>query len=1051
MIVFSFVGYQEVNVAVGQQTSINMALEKSTTPLDEVVVIGYGQTLRKNVTGAISSIKSESIERLPVAGFDEAIQGKLAGVRVINSNAAPGGGFDIQIRGVGTITSSGFPLIVVDGMPLPDEEYKAEQNPFNLINPNDIESIEVLKDASSAAIYGARAANGVILITTKKGQRGKTNIDFSVSHGMTQYLNQPEMGDFDQWLQWNDDMSRHAYAKADPGNWDPGVAPSWNWNDDLATRNANILPTGIINNNARMWDYHAYDPAVNPPEKIAMLESWLDRSAYLLQEETDWLDVISRGGNYPGRKSTYSLSASGGTDRARYFISGSYYDDRGIIRETGYSRYTANINLDFKVTDWATVGAKVMPSWQDLDNIGGGLVEARWYADPLYQTALRIPPCLPVYNDDGTPAIFGRGSVWNQQMDNWGLEFYGNPILKFEAMDNRKTFRALSNFFTEFQILEGLKFRTSILSDYESGRSVYWEPSTYGDRFRNPGPENFAANNVRSQHRSNNRNKIYWENLLTFDRTFAERHNVNFIAGYTLENTVNNSIFVEKRGYVSDEVPTANAGSVVSDQAGDATSNANRSAFIGMFTRLAYNYDSKYYLTAAIRRDGSSRFGAESLWGNFPSISAAWRITGEPFMQGIGWLDDLKLRASYGYTGNSAIPSYKQQRVIAFDSYIINGSAVTGFRDAALFDPTLSWEKSKEVNIGLDVAFLTNGRIVLTADAYQKTTTDMLLSVAMPDYTGYGSIMQNFGEMKNTGIEAALNAVPVVGTFFWETGFNIAHNRNEILKLFENPLVPIGGQSVAGISNWTVGYVGGPISVFWGNIWDGIYNDWEEVYNSPRSWSYTTNLDNMRRNSNAPGENKYVDIDGDGIISGGDKTIIGNPWPDFFFGWTNQFRYKGFDLYLHIEGTSGVEVYNAIKYEWYRQAQRGFNMPASYLEDYWTPTNTDAEYAIISARTNVNSSAVQGTQVVEDGDYLAFRTVRLGYTFPSAWSQKILLRQLRIYVNLYNALYFTKYEGFNPEGNNRGSDNIERARNFGVDGGNYPLSRTITFGIDIGI
>lgn len=1052
-ILFHFVGYAETKVSVGSQTVINVQLNKSATNMDEVVVIGYGQTLRKNVTGAISSVKSESLQELPVAGFDEAIQGKLAGVRVINSNAAPGGGFDIQIRGVGTITSSGFPLIVVDGMPLPDEKYQAEENPFNLINPNDIESIEVLKDASSAAIYGARASNGVILITTKRGKRGQTNIDFSMSHGVSQYINEPQMGNVDQYMKWRDAMSYHAYAKNDPAAWNPDVDQfTWGWDDSQPVRNQNLTDAELVNGNAgRMWDYYGFDPTISP-EKQAQFLSWMDRSAYLFDDETDWLETVTRGGNFPGRKSTYSLSAGGGSERARYFISGSYYRDQGIIRKTDFERYTANINVDFSVTDWATIGAKLMPSWQDLDNIGGSRVETRWYSDPLYQATLKIPPILPVYNDDGSPAIYGRGSEWNNIYNNWGLEFFGNPILAFRMTDNRKTFRALSNFFAEFQILPSLKFRTSLLSDYQSGKAYEWRPSTYGDRFTNPGPENFAANNVRSEHRENIRNKIYLENLLTFNKIIAEKHNVNAIVGYTLENVRADNSYIRKTGYVSDEVYTANAGSVVADQANDATTTANRNAFIGILGRLAYNFDGKYYLTAAVRRDGSSRFGAESLWGTFPSISAAWRLTGENFMSGVGWLDDLKLRASYGYTGNSGIPSYRQQRIIDFVPYIINDGTVTGFRDQSLFDPALSWEKSREVNIGLDAAFLTNGRIMLVVDAYQKTTTDMLLSVAMPDYSGYGSILQNFGEMKNTGIEAALNAVPFAGKFFWESSFNIAHNRNEILSLFDNPKIPIQGQSVAGLSGVSYGYVGGPISTFWGTIHEGIYQDWDEIYNTPTSWNYSgNNLANMRRNSNAPGENKYRDVNGDGKVDGGDKTIIGNPWPDFFFGWTNTFRWKNFDLYLHMEGTSGVEVYNMVKYEWYRQAQRGFNMPVAYLEDFWTPDNQDAEYAIISARSNVNSAAIQGTQILEDGDYLAVRTVRLGYTLPSNISQKILLRKLRVYVNVYNALYFTKYEGFNPEGNNRGSDNIERARNFGVDGGNYPLTRTITFGIDIGI
>ena len=1052
VIVFSFVGYESVSIPVGNQTTIDMALEKSTSKLDEVVVIGYGSTMRKNITGAVSSVKAESISNLPVAGFDEAIQGKMAGVRVINSNAAPGGGFDIQIRGVGTITSSGFPLIVVDGMPLPDEEYKAEQNPFNMINPNDIESLEVLKDASSAAIYGARASNGVILITTKKGTRGKANIDFSASYGFTQYINEPQMGNADQYMDWRDAMSYHAYDKSDPGNYNPGVEASWNWDDDQTTRNANLTDAGLVNGNAdRMWDFYGFDPTISP-EKQAQFLSWMDRSAYLFDDETDWLNTVTRDSDYPGRKQSYSLSASGGTDRARYYISGSYYKDLGIIRETDYARYTANINVDFKVTDWATVGAKVMPSWQDLNNIGGSRVETRWYSDPLYQATLKIPPILPVYDEDGMPAIYGRGSEWNQIYNNWGTEFFGNPILTFEMTDNRKTFRNLSNFFVEFQILKSLKFRTSLLSDYESGSSLEWHPSTYGNRFQNPGPANFAANNVWSGSNTSTRNKIYWENLLTFNHTFGENHNLNAILGYTLENTRFNSGYMRKAGYVSDEVPTANAGSVVVDQPSHAVTNANRNAFIGMFARAAYNYSSKYYLTAAVRRDGSSRFGSESLWGTFPSVSVAWRITGENFMESVGWLDDLKLRASYGITGNSGIPNYKQQRIISYDSYIINNASVTGFRDAALFDPALSWERSQEFNIGLDASFLTNGRIVFTTDVYQKTTTDMLLSVAMPDYSGYGSILQNFGEMRNTGIEAALNVVPFVGEFFWESSFNIAHNRNEILSLFDNPKVPIGGQSVAGIGDVTRGYVGGPISVYWGTVYDGIYNDWDEVYNNPRSWNYSgNNLDNMRRVSNAPGEARYMDVNGDGKIDGNDATVIGNPWPDFFFGWSNTFRYKGFDLYLHLEGTSGVEVFNMVKYEWYRQAQRGFNMPEAYLEDFWTPDNTDAEYPIISARTNVNSGAIKGTQILEDGDYVALRSCRLGYTLPSRVSQKIHLRKIRIYANIYNALYFTKYEGFNPEGNNRGSDSIEKSRNFGVDGGNYPLSRTVTFGIDIGI
>jgi len=1054
-LVFSSVGYERQEVAIGGRSVINIEMTPDIQALQEIVVIGYGEVNKRDLTGAVGKVEAGEINELPVAGFDQAMQGKVSGVRVINSNAAPGGGFDIQIRGVGSLTSSGYPLVVVDGMPLQDESFVAEGNPFNAINPNDIESVEILKDASSAAIYGARAANGVVLITTKRGKEGKPRINFNFSAGVSQMINVPEVGNAAQFKQFYKDGANMSFLKEDLGHYNPDLDASWKWNlendEDYFRRRELVMQYDLLSRANRAFRFMAWDTLNHNTSDYLrqQVDDWYYDTAPWSDNDQNWLNEITRGGEFPGSTQNYNISASGGSDAMSYYVSGSYYQDKGIVKETDFQRFTANVNLDFKVNNNIRAGVKISPSWQDLDNIGGSRVESRWFTSPLYQQTLMFPPIFSAYDENGEIYDYGRQSDFLNIDNTWGTHFFGNPLYQFERTDNRKTFRSLASFWGEITFLKDFTFRSSLLTDFRLTNTHQWRPSTAGDRFNSPGPQ-LLEDIVNAQDRMDKDTKWYWENVLSYKKTINDAHNIDAVAGYTVEKTQSHWLRVEKRNFATDDVPYPAAGAVIQDPE-DATDALGQNAFIGMFVRGQYNYNSKYYLTGTFRRDGSSRFGSESLWGNFPSVAVAWRLSEEPFMQGITWLDDLKIRASYGVTGNSSIANNRQQRVLDNVFYVFDESIAGGFEDQSLFDPTLSWEKTKEQNIGLNVG-LFQGRINLTVDAYKRESSNMLLSVNLPNYVGFNSIVQNFGNMENKGIEFTIDGLPIAQRdFTWNTNFNISFNRNKITKLFPNENDFIQGQSAAG-NTYTRAYVGGPISLFWGAIYQGPYSDWDEVYTQPAQFSYSGgDLDNMSRNSTHPGDPKYADINGDGVINGNDQTVIGSPWPDFYWGFGNTFKYKDFDLYVQMDGIQGSHIYNAVKNEWFGQGARGrFNMPVEFLNDYWTPDNPDAEW-YTPRLENRGFDNETSTAIVESGDYTAIRTIRLGYTLPGRLLENTFLQKLRFYVNVQNAFYFTEYSGFNPEGNNVGSNDISRVRNFGIDAGNYPIYRTLTFGIDLGL
>jgi TonB-dependent starch-binding outer membrane protein SusC len=1059
-LVFSFIGYESQTILVGEKSVINVSLKEASNQLNEVVVVGFGEVNKRDLTGAVGKVNAEKINELPVAGFDKALQGKVAGVRVTTANAAPGGGFDMQIRGVSSLTASSQPLVVIDGLPIVDIGYQAENNPLNLVNPNDIVSMEVLKDASSAAIYGSRGSAGVILITTKKGKAGKPVFNFNASNGVSQAINLPEVGSREQYVQWNKDIRNFAYWKQSPGNYSNVNNTVWKWSidneEDYQTRSKNMIGNSDFTNNDQGLYYLAFDPARMTPATNTQIKQIIDNTAYWYNTDTDWVQEIQRSGRYPGGITQYNLSVGGGTENTRYQVSGSYFKEKGTIQNTDFGRYTFNINLETDVAKWLKIGTKISPSWQDLNNIGGGSVENRWFSSPLYQSAMLLPPILAPYNADGTPVDYSSSSPWSITERHWGGTFYGNPMYVFQQSDKRTTFRALGNLFAEATLFKDIKLKSAMLTDYGHGQQRTFRPSTMGDRFNPPGDQNLTAI-VNATNQQDRRFKYYWENSLTYTKSFKNVHNLNALALYTQEKTYFDRVFVRKTNFVTNDIERPSGGITVTNPLTDATDAANTDAFIGLLGRVQYNYKGKYYLTAAVRRDGSSRFGINTLWGNFPSAAVAWRISDEPFMKPLDFIYDLKLRASYGETGNSGIPMGRQQAIYSNASYVSGERIAQGVSLSNLYDPNLSWEKTKEVNLGADLA-LFKGRLGVTAEYYNRKTTDMLLFLDLPQYAGYGSVLTNFGSMMNRGIELGINATPIANkNLTLTTDFNISANRGKITRLFAEEQAFITGAQVSGWTDMTRGYVGGPLSVFWGTIADGIYNDWDEIENNPIAYNYSNgNLDLIRRSSNAPGEIRYKDVNGDGIINLDDRTAVGNPWPDYVWGFNSTLKAKNFDLFIQIDGSIGAEIFNVVRYEWFRQSQTVFNMPADWLSDYWTPTNTDAKYPIISIRGGINGGLYnnmwQGTFIKEDGDFTAIRNIRLGYTLPNGIASRLKLTKVRVYTNIQNALYFTKYSGFNPEGNNRGldvSNQGQRSNNYGVDGGNYPLQRTITLGLDL--
>jgi len=1007
VLVFSFMGMQTQTIEIGNRSTIDVVMLEESIGLDEVVVIGYGTQKKRDVSTAISSVSRESLEDRPVASFTRAIAGEMPGVRILNSNNAPGGGTNIRIRGVSSINASNNPLIVIDGFPLKDE-FNQTENPLNSLNPNDIESIEVLKDASSSAIYGAKAANGVILITTRRGRPStKPNINVDVSTGMEMMINAMDMLNREDFLQYMDDARAQAYVVEDPNRGtDNPDADLWEWTDDDETR--------IYN-----WrNFSSMKDAMSSPKSL--YERWEHVTAETKAQpyNTDWQDAVTQ----VGKVYNTQLSTNGGTDYITYMISGGYYNQDGIVSATGYERFSFRSNIEFKINKWMRTGLLLAPSLENLDVIP---VESAFY------NLVIAPPLYPDYAEDGSRAFLGSmaavlpaGEDWTQ----WNLTNIVNPLEMDKIKDNRRTLRNLGTIFLEFDIIKDLTFRSEFHTEFKNWERNYFLPTSY--------PTTNIVTTTRSRGINEVTSRLYWnlQNYLTYNRTFGA-HSLNAILGYSVQESSSRSTYISKYDYPSDHIPTLNQALTILSAQSDASTGRSSESEIGSFARAMYNYAGKYYLTASVRRDGSSKFGAEKKWGVFPSFSVAWRISDESFFTPLNkYINDLKIRGGWGIIGNSGIGNYNALSTLSALSYVLGSgsTASAGYQDGRVANSNLGWESTTDIGIGTDVELL-NSRIAFSVDYYYKLTEDMLFSMPLPTITGFNSYLVNIGSMYNRGYEYLVKTLNFVGKFTWSTTFNLSYYRNRVLDTGKDkrPLISQNSYTVEGR----------PLAGLYGYYFLGPYQDWEDVKTNPIK--NPTNPDWMYRS--CPGTAKLYDVNGDGVIDASDNTIIGSPNPDFTWGMTNNLTYKGFDLSVQITGVQGGKILNTQLEAVMARNDGTKNTNYEYYNNYWRPDRTDARYAAPN-RKSWDATSNRGT-LLFDQTYINIQNIGFGYTLPKNILKGLSLNKVRIYTSIQNAFMFTDYPGYNPEVNAAGSSALSQA----VDAGAYPLTRIISFGINVSL
>ncbi|WP_341839893.1 TonB-dependent receptor [Chitinophaga caseinilytica] len=933
-LIITSVGYKRVEVIV-EHTQIEIPLEPSQSQLNDVVVIGYGTQKKSDLTGAIASVAGPLL-RQPVSSFDQALKGAAPGVQVTQTSGQPGGGVSIRIRGGASIQGGNEPLYVIDGFPVYNNAVTAGTisgtpvNPLNGINPSDIETIDILKDASATAIYGSRGANGVVIITTKKGKADRSVLSYEGSYGV-------------QSLRKKVDVL--------------------NGREFAALRN-DVL----------------YD--VNPSK---------GKFQYLSQAQidsvgkgTDWQDAAFRS----APQQNHQLTLSGGSAKTRYYLSGNYFKQDGIIRHTDFTRLGIRANIDAQPYDRLKTGASITASRSDGNVAPSGIINS----------LLIMPPTATIYDPNG-------GYTLRNPFEN----IFANPYATIvETLNKATTNRFFGTAFAEYKILEGLQAKVLFGADVNNTHEKSYIPSTIYEGQQTKG----AAG--RGEYTS-----YSWlnENTLSYARQ-AGRHSFDILAGFTQQEFSSDVVRSGAEQFVSDALTYNNlqSGAVLVRPWSDATKWVLHS-WLG---RVNYNYASRYYFTASIRADGSSRFGKGNKWGRFPSAAASWRVSNEPFFKDFSRaISDLKLRASFGTTGNLEIGEYQSLATLYSLTYLLGNTVATGFAPNRLPNDKLGWETTVQYNAGIDIGFFDN-RLTLSVDAYRKKTRNLLLNVEIPWTSGQTSSLQNFGSVSNKGLELTASSKNLLGEFTWTTDANASINRNEVLSLGNGARSYISGNYII--------QVGQPLGSFYGTVTDGILQTGEEHTKGKFTGNATPK----------PGDRLYKDINGDGTFTtAADRTIIGNAQPDVILGLNNNFNWKGFALSVFLQGTFGNQVLNAN-----RQALElftGQQNAAGSARDRWTPEHPSQTIP----RAKLDPAPVFSDRFIEDGSFLRLKNVSLSYTLPKQFTGKI--STVQVYVSAQNLATWTKYTGFDPEVTS--GSNVSP----GTDQGIYPLSRTILGGLKVSL
>ncbi len=971
----SFIGMKTIDVQIGEQKEIKVELEMESTTLDEVVVVGYGSVRKSDLTGAVSSVKGKELTLMPVMRADQALQGHAAGVAISNNDGAPGGSTTIRIRGGNSITGGNNALIVIDGF---------QGGDLSSINPNEIASIEVLKDASATAIYGSRGANGVILVTTKSGRKGAPVIDYTYNFGIQNLAHKIDI------------MNAGDYARKS--------------NAFKATQNINN-PNPIL-------------PFTD--EQIAEIDK---------KGGTDWQDEIYRSANLQ----MHQLSVTGGSDAVKYFVSGGYFDQQGLIINTNFKRITVRSNIDVDINKWFKAGVNVNLI-KDKGNVPA-FGEGTRYVDILGQVVnavLRFDPITPVYDENGNyskaPTTYGDKDAWN-------------PVATAMGSYNESNIMTSNlNSFLEFRIREGFTFRVT-----GAAGIVNSDKRTYYNRITRSGSQNNGVGQL-----TDDKYRFFQNsNILTYDKSF-DKHRLT-LTGVAEQQVVSSyGSFIDAQGFFSDETGINDLGGA--SQINSKSSYDNKRAINSFLGRANYSFNNKYLFTVSYRADGASVFGANNKWGYFPSLSLAWKASEEQFVKDLGVFSDLKLRGSWGKTGNQAIDPYGSLDAIGSGyNYPYNGTGSTdiGYAMTRAANPNLKWESTAQTNLGLDLG-LFGGRLTASIDLYKKNTENLLLNRPVPSYTGFSVLLDNVGSLENKGLELTLGGTPLKGDFTWNTSANISFNRSEVTQLLNDMPMAIktntgGGYNIYS-SSFSLMYlqVGQPMGQMRGYVNEGTWSESER--------------EEAAKYAQLPGDPKWKDLNGDGVItrgngapfeSGGtgDIAVIGNSSPDFVYGWNNNLSYKAFSLSILFQGSHGNDIFNATRIKT-EDPSIGAS-PA--LNDRWTPENQNTDVPAFIDQVTRRDAQLGPAKVkigndnrssrwVEDGSYFRLKNLTFGYNLPSSLIEKINITSLRVFVTGTNVFTLTKYSGYDPEVS---SFNIGTDSGRGIDISNYPTVKTVTFGINV--
>ncbi|MET3115587.1 TonB-linked SusC/RagA family outer membrane protein [Pedobacter sp. CG_S7] len=955
VLVFSMIGYTSKEIPIGTNQTINVTLVEESSALNEVVVIGYGTQRKSNITTAVSSVSAESIKERPALNFGEAIAGQMAGVQVQQTGGAPGGeGLSIRVRGVGSITQSNDPLYVVDGYPM-------EGNAFRLLNTSDIESIQVLKDASSTAIYGSRGASGVVIVTTKKGKIGPPTINVSSFVGFQELGKKMEMMNRNQYVEWFIDGRNQAWLDAKILSTDPNQSPHTT-EDPNSRRNlySGASTQYMIPDGTGGYKYNFRDPA-----------------SVALMEDNDWQDLLYR----KALTQQNELSVSGGTENTQYTFAGSYAKQDGIVQGTNYDRFNFRSNINSKVTERINLGMNLMAF-----SARGREQENGKYSPVMF--ALQLPPIFPLRNEDGTYGSMVR----NPEILAGDV---ANPIgVAEQVYNNRTRYGWLGTIFGEWEILKDLKYKININGGIQDNEQKIFEASYIDfDASKAPRP----ARGV------NNRSSDYdWviENTLNYAHTFSEKHVLSGLIGYTTQKHTMKNMSGEARGFANDEITTLNAGTMYA-----LSSDESQYSMISYLGRINYAYNNKYLLTATFRGDGSSRFGMNKKWGTFPSLSVGWKVSEEKFMDNFEQISDLKIRAGFGISGNNRIGNYSAIGLLASGFYPTGEALQNTSNPNTMSNNDLGWEKTRQYNLGFEFGLI-NDRVRIEGDFYDSQSIDLLLNVPVPVITGYSSQIQNIGKVQNRGMEFLVTTRNTIHNFKWSTNFNISFNRNKVLEVGPDQR-PIYG-SAPNANNAFITKIGSPIASFYGYKYEGVFLSQDDLNKYPHL------------SADKIGDGRYADINGDGVLDQNDKTILGNNNPDFITGLTNNFSYKNFSLGIQLTASYGAELFSFYK----RMVGIYHGDRNGMIEqvDRWRSVGQPGDGIHFRAtRTPSGWQRDPSSAWIQDASYIRLRNLNFAYEFNKNFTEKLKIKGLRVYVTGSNLLTLTKYSGYDPETSSEGS------------------------------